>query len=63
MICIDTKCPKVKDWGFCSVYSIDGQRFRNRQGYCPIPDAGPNKKVSKIVGTKKRAGQQKQKKA
>ena len=45
----------------CFVYTRSGMKFRTRQGYCPIPDDGPNKGV-KAVGDKKRAGQQKQKK-
>jgi len=46
----------------CSVYPLGGMKFRTRQGYCPVVDDGPNKKV-KVVSNKARAGQQKQKKA
>jgi len=61
MICQDVKCKKLKDDGSCSVYNKGGQEYRDRYGYCPIPDAGPNKVVN-VADTKKRAGQQKQKK-
>lgn len=44
----------------CDVYNRGGMRFRDRQGYCPIPD-GPNKKKTTSV-QKVRTGQQKQKK-
>jgi hypothetical protein len=38
-------------------------KFRDRQGYCPVVDDGPNKKVTINIRSKMRAGQQKQKKA
>lgn len=43
----------------CDVYPRGGMKFRSRQGYCPIPDDGPNA-VRKVVKTKIRVGQQKQ---
>jgi len=63
MLCTDIKCSKVVGKGLCSVYPPAGQKFRDRQGYCPIPDAGPNKEVHVVQGAKIRAGQQKHKKA
>lgn len=61
MICKDIGCPKLQQSNVCSVYTPQGQLFRNRMGYCPIPDDGPNKKV-KAGNNKSRVGQQKQKK-
>jgi hypothetical protein len=63
MICAAINCPKVIGRGECCVYSPAGQKFRDRQGYCPVPDDGPNKRVIKAPAGKKRSGQQKQKKA
>lgn len=47
----------------CSAYNRGGVRFRARQGYCPLADDGPNKKVVVTNKNRVRAGQQKQKKA
>jgi len=56
-------CVKFHPTEGCSVYSRGGMRARTRMGYCPIPDAGPNKEVHVVQGAKIRAGQQKHKKA
>lgn len=48
-------CPKLTSCPFPQL----GQEFRTRQGYCPIPDAGPNKTVKPQAEAKKRVGQQK----
>lgn len=61
MICTDYNCKKVVGEGKCSVYSPEGQLFRDRHGVCPILGDGPNAKKT-VVTDKKRAGQQKQKK-
>jgi hypothetical protein len=62
MLCSSIKCSKMKDFGFCSIFNPDGQRFRDRQGYCPVPDDGPNRATPKVDTKKKRFGQQKQSK-
>lgn len=54
-------CEKFHPIDGCSVYNRGGMKFRTRQGYCPIVDDGPNKKVT-VTNAKVRAGQQKQKK-
>lgn len=54
-------CEKFDPQFGCSVYNRGGMKFRDRQGYCPIVDDGPNKKVT-ATKVKVRAGQQKQKK-
>ena len=61
MICSEVGCKKMLDFGFCSVYTPGGQLFRERYGYCPIPDAGRNKIEKRAVGHE-RVGQQKQRK-
>jgi len=57
-------CFKLDPTHGCTVYNHGGARFRDRQGYCPIPDDGPNKPKTNSVKSVKvvRAGQQKQKK-
>ena len=56
MICTDYNCPIQLECPFPE----KGRRFRDRQGYCPVTNIGPNKKVIK-TSKKVRAGQQKQK--
>jgi|GEM_PF-5513926 len=62
IICDLVKCDKRNSEGGCSVYSPEGQKLRDKLGYCPICDAGPNKIEVNTNAPKKRAGQQKQKK-
>ena len=53
MLCSSIKCPKMKDFGFCSVFNPDGQKFRDRRGYCPVPDDGPNRPTPKVAVKKR----------
>jgi len=62
LLCVVVDCQRKRVDNSCEVYSPEGQLFRHRMGYCPIPDAGPNKKVPVVQGAKIRAGQQKHKK-
>ena len=62
VICDLVECNKRSPEGGCSVYPPEGQRFRDKVGYCPVCDKGPNKVEVKTSIPKKRAGQQKQKK-
>ena len=39
MLCEDLKCQYLKE-GKCEKYSIEGMKFRDRMGYCPIIDDG-----------------------
>jgi hypothetical protein len=55
MLCIESKCNKFKE-DRCIVFPSAGVEFRQRQGYCPVPD-WPKRVVE---GDKLRAGQQKQ---
>ncbi len=58
MLCEDLKCQYLKE-GKCEKYSIEGMKFRDRMGYCPIIDDGPSRPKPK--SKKKRIGQQKAK--
>lgn len=53
-------CVKFDPQYGCSVYPRGGMQFRDRQGYCPIPDDGPNK-PKMATRVKRRVGQQKHK--
>jgi hypothetical protein len=53
-LCEESKCNKFKA-DTCAVFPVAGVEFRQRYGYCPIPDWP--KRV--IDGDKLRAGQQK----
>ena len=61
-ICVG--CEKAVDTG-CSVYSPEGQAYRNRMGHCPAPGMGryASWRTDKPEEVKKkvRVGQQKQK--
>jgi len=55
-ICEEAKCNKFKE-DRCIVFPSAGVEFRQRQGYCPVPDW-----PKKVVGVDKvRAGQAKSK--
>jgi hypothetical protein len=60
MICEDYKCRKFVG-NSCDAYPTMGQDLRNRLGYCPVLNDGPNKPKIKVREEKKRVGQQKNK--
>jgi hypothetical protein len=60
VICDDYKCRKFVD-NSCEAYPTMGQDLRNRLGYCPVLNDGPNKPRVKVREEKKRVGQQKSK--
>jgi len=55
-------CIKLVNPMICEVYPPKGMMLRDKLGYCPLIDAGPNKKVRAINSEKIRIGQQKAKK-
>lgn len=58
-ICVG--CEKLVN-DVCSTYSVDGRKYRNRMGYCPVVDkyAEWREDKPKEITKKIRQGQQKQ---
>ena len=59
LMCKEYNCSKITDEG-CGAYYPEGVVFRCSRGYCPVLDDGPNRFTPKKQVTKKRLGQQKQ---